>query len=121
MRVIRKGEAPKQDATQAPIFVGGKVYRQPLVGNDISNHFVFNIVGFAAGARNRLHSHSSDQILFVTEGRGIVATEEEEVEIQEGDTALIPAGEKHWHGATPESDFAHIAVMAADNQTTIHG
>ena len=120
MKVVRKREAPKQDATDGPIFFGGKVYRQPIVGNDVSDYFVFGIVGFAAGARNKLHSHTSDQILFVTEGKGIVATEREEIEIQGGDTAFIPAGEHHWHGATSESDFAHIALMAADNETTIH-
>ena len=46
-----------------------------------------------------------------------MANESEEVEVTEGDTALIPAGEKHWHGATADSDFAHISLTSPDSQT----
>ena len=28
--------------------------------------------------------------------------------ITEGDIVLIPAGEKHWHGAVEDADFSHI-------------
>jgi quercetin dioxygenase-like cupin family protein len=34
-----------------------------------------------------------------------------------GDTVLIPKGEKHWHGATPDSDFTHISLQSADSTT----
>jgi quercetin dioxygenase-like cupin family protein len=53
------------------------------------------IVIFPPGARNKIHTHSREQVLFVTEGRGIVATENEEVEVTKGDIILIPAYEKH--------------------------
>ena len=121
MKLIRKDEVAEEDSTDNPIFVGGKVYRQPLVGGDISRYFNFNLVGFAAGARNKFHTHSSDQILFVTKGRGLVATETEKVEVGEGDTAFIPEGEKHWHGAAADSDFAHISLTHPDSVTEIFG
>ena len=35
-----------------------------------------------------------------------------------GDVIFIAAGEKHWHGATKESTFSHIYVMAPDQKTT---
>lgn len=120
MRVIKKGEAPQEDATNAPIFLGGKVTRESIVGPDVSRYYNFTIVRFAKGARNKFHTHTSDQVLYVTEGRGIVATEKEQVVIEEGDTAFIPAGEKHWHGATDDSDFAHISLTSADSKTTIY-
>ncbi len=121
MKIIRKNEVEAQDATDAPIFVGGKVARRPLVGGDVSSYFNFGIVEFAAGARNKLHTHTSDQVLYVTKGRGLVGSENECFEVGEGDLAFIPAGEKHWHGATEDSDFAHIALMHPDSVTKIHG
>ena len=75
MKVIRRDDAPEEDATDAPIFVGGKVTRRPLVSDGLSEYYNFNIVEFAPGARNKFHTHSSDQVLFVTKGRGIVSTE----------------------------------------------
>ena len=80
--------------------------------SDVSESFNFNIVNFAAGARNRLHVHTSDQILFVTKGEGLVGTDDEVAEVTVGDTVFIPAGEaRHWHGASDESDFSHVALM----------
>ena len=119
MKVIRSGQTPKQDTTNAPIFTGGKVSAERMIGPDSSKYYNFGIVSFEAGARNYFHTHTSDQVLFVTSGAGIVATQQEEAEVKEGDTILIPAGEKHWHGATPASAFAHITLTAADSKTEI--
>ena len=119
MKVIRTDDVVEEDVTGGPVFFGGKVTRKPLVGGEISSYYNFGIVGFAAGARNKFHTHTSDQILFVTQGTGIVATESEEAVVKEGDAVLIPAGEKHWHGATPDSDFAHISLTTPDSKTEI--
>ena len=51
-------------------------------------------------------------------GKGILATEEEERVVTEGDVILIPAGEKHWHGATSDSEFSHIYVHKLGNVMT---
>jgi quercetin dioxygenase-like cupin family protein len=53
------------------------------------------------GARNKMHIHSSDQVLFVTKGKDI-ATEADHEVIGVGDVVHIPAEEKHWHGAMPD-------------------
>ena len=119
MKVITKGQIADQDATSAPIFFGGKVSRQPLIASEDSKFFKFGIVKFEAGARNKLHTHTSDQILFVTSGTGIVGTAEREVVVEEGDAILILAGEKHWHGATADSDFAHVVVLTNESKTEI--
>ena len=89
------------------------------IGGGTSKNFNFNQVSFAAGAKNHFHTHTSDQILYVTSGRGYVATESEQLEITEGDAAFIPAGEKHWHGATDDSDFSHISLTAPGSQTEV--
>ncbi len=119
MQVMRKGQVPKEDLTHAPIFYGGRVTREAIAGPDKTRYYNFGIVSFARGAKNKFHTHTSDQILYVTSGKGIVATERGEVVVREGDTILIPAGEKHWHGATEEADFAHIALTTADSKTRI--
>ena len=119
MKVIIGNEVDELDATDAPIFVGGRVSRRQLVNKDLSQQFSFNIVSFGPGARNKMHRHSSDQVLFVTEGTGKVATGEETHTVSEGDTVFIPAGEAHWHGAVADSDFSHIALLSSQNETEI--
>ena len=48
MKVIRKGAGPEEDRSDAPIFFGGKVTGQPIVGGGDSSYFNFNMVSFAA-------------------------------------------------------------------------
>jgi quercetin dioxygenase-like cupin family protein len=106
VKIVRK--APEQ-RTDAPIF-RGEVYRTPAVGEDETKQVHLGVVRFAAGARNVLHTHTFDQVLYVTDGEGIVATEQQEQVVRTGDVAVIPAGERHWHGATPRSGMTHLAI-----------
>ncbi|MDO8673575.1 MAG: cupin domain-containing protein, partial [Dehalococcoidia bacterium] len=69
-----------------------------------------NVVNFDQGAVNVFHTHATDQVLYVIDGTGIVATEEEEVRVTPGTFIIIPAGEKHWHGAIKEDKFSHISI-----------
>lgn len=117
MKVLKPSEIPAQDAS-SPLFTGGTVTRQPLLTPEMSQDFNLGIVNFSAGARNKMHTHTSDQVLFVTAGKGIIATETEQQVITVGDVVHIPAEEKHWHGATPDSDFSHIALTAKGSRTT---
>jgi len=117
MKVLKPNEIPAQDAS-SPLFTGGAVTRQPLLTPETSQDFNLGIVNFSAGARNKMHTHSSDQVLFVTAGKGIIATEMTQEVITVGDVVHIPAEEKHWHGATPDSDFSHIALTAKGSRTT---
>ena len=52
----------------------------------------------------------AEDLLVVTAGKGIVATESERRVVNPGDVIFIPAGEKHWHGAAEDSTFSHIYV-----------
>ena len=54
----------------------------------------------------------------MTEGKGIVATEKEEISVVPGDVIFIPPGEKHWHGAVKGATFSHLYVMSASSKTT---
>ena len=116
MNVIKMSEVPSEEAT-SDLFKG-KVTRQPLINAEMSGQFRANLVSFNPGARNVFHSHTNDQVLYVTEGKGIVATKEEEHAVMPGTIILIPAGELHWHGAVPDSSFAHIAFSIPGAKTT---
>jgi quercetin dioxygenase-like cupin family protein len=84
----------------------------------MGKYFNLAVVNFGKGIRNKFHTHSTDQVLIVTSGRGVVATDQEERTVAVGDVVHIPAGEKHWHGATKDSEFSHLALTAAGSKTT---
>lgn len=93
------------------IFVGA-VDAQFIIGDE-ARDLRLNEITFKDGARNKLHTHTTDQILVVTAGQGIIATEHEQRDITAGDIVHIPAGERHWHGAKPGADMTHLAILGA--------
>ena len=69
-------------------------------------------VTFEPGARTAWHTHPLGQTLIVLFGRGRVQSEGGRIEeIRAGDVVWFAAGEKHWHGASPETAMQHIAVQ----------
>jgi quercetin dioxygenase-like cupin family protein len=84
MKVLKPDAIPAEP-TNNPLFTGGPVTRQTLLTPEMSHDFNLAIVNFSAGARNKMHIHSSDQILFVTAGKGIIATETRQEVIGVGD------------------------------------
>lgn len=71
-------------------------------------------VTFEPGARTAWHAHPLGQTLVVTAGLGFVQREGGPVEeIRPGDVVWIEAGEKHWHGAAPNTAMTHIAIQEA--------
>lgn len=68
-------------------------------------------VMFEPGSRTAWHSHPLGQTLIVTAGVGRVQRWGDPVdEIRQGDVVWIPPGQKHWHGAAPNSSMTHIAI-----------
>lgn len=116
MKVIKVSQVPTADVSTR-LFTG-PVTRQTIITGEESRQFIITQVNFPKGVRNKFHSHTSDQALIVTSGRGICATETEEVTVFPGDIILFPAGEKHWHGATADSAFSHLFVAGPESQTT---
>jgi 4-carboxymuconolactone decarboxylase len=77
-------------------------------------------VTFEPGARTAWHSHPRGQILIVTAGTGRVQRWGDPVdEIRVGDVVRIPAGQKHWHGASPQMAMTHIAISEHRDGTTV--
>jgi quercetin dioxygenase-like cupin family protein len=107
MHVVSINDVPETPRISS-LFTGEDVSVQPLIpeGGDYN----MSVVNFGKGVRNKFHAHESDQILIVTSGTGIVATEHEQRTVTVGDVILFPKGEKHWHGATEDSAFSHIFI-----------
>jgi quercetin dioxygenase-like cupin family protein len=71
-------------------------------------------VSFEPGARTAWHAHPLEQTLIVTFGCGRVQREGGPIEeIRAGDIVWFPPGEKHWHGAAPDTAMSHIAIAEA--------
>ena len=116
MKVTKIAQVAREPQV-SPLFTG-PVTTQSIVGTELSKKFRITQVNFSRGIRNKFHSHTIEQILIVTEGKGIVATDKEEIAVVPGDVIFIPAGEKHWHGAAKGATFSHLYVMSQDSKTT---
>ena len=116
MKVITMDQV-SGDEVNSPLFTGGRVTRQALLSSEMASFFNVVMINFGTGARNKFHTHTTDQVLLVTQGTGIVATEDEERVVTVGEIIHIPAGEKHWHGATKDSAFSHLNVIGAGVET----
>lgn len=76
---------------------------------------VFRVL-FEPGARTNWHTHPEGQILNVVTGGGRAQREGEPVvEIKSGDVVYFAPGEKHWHGAGPDTFMVHVAINPATN------
>lgn len=115
-------EKMKQDLGGGAVFEMGEPnpFGQFFVGQSYLHMLPTQSVGignvtFEPGCRNNWHIHHAKrgggQILLVTGGRGYYQEWGQPArELRPGDVVEIPAGVKHWHGAAPDSWFAHLAV-----------
>ncbi len=72
-------------------------------------------VHFEPGARTAWHVHPLGQVLHVTDGVGLVQRDGGPVlQVHPGDTVVVGAGEKHWHGAAPDRLMTHLAIQEVD-------
>ena len=103
---------PKGEKAPAEYFTG-TVWIKVLVPNDsILNCQIGNVV-FEPGARNNWHTHPGGQILIATGGIGYYQQKGKPIQLlNKGDVVNIPPGVEHWHGASPGSEFTHIAINA---------
>ena len=69
-------------------------------------------VTFEPGCRNNWHiHHKGGQILLVTNGCGYYQEWGKPAqELKPGNVVNIPPEVKHWHGATKDSWFCHLAI-----------
>jgi len=118
MKVIKTSDIEAQEVTSNVL--RGKVTSQDIIGES-SEELAVTIVNFHKGTVRELNAHTFDQVLYVTEGRGIIATETEEVTVTPGTFVFIPAGEKHRHSATRDSVFSHITIRISQGKLAPRG
>ena len=75
---------------------------------------------FEAGARNATwHMHTAGQLVFGEAGRGRLQIQGQPIkELGVGDSAFIPGGSYHWHGAAPNERFTMMFVTMGQSKTS---
>jgi quercetin dioxygenase-like cupin family protein len=90
----------------------GAVRIDPLIQAVAPGRVAGASVTFEPGARTAWHTHPLGQSLIVTAGCGLAQRWGGPIEvIRPGDVVWFAPGEKHWHGAAPNTALTHIAIQ----------
>jgi 4-carboxymuconolactone decarboxylase len=117
--VIARGGSRPTYAGAAEHFTGSVRVEMLFEAVDPS-HASGGSVAFDAGARTAWHSHPGGQILVITAGTGRVQRWGGPIEeIKAGDVVRVPADQKHWHGASPHTSMAHLAITETRDGTSV--
>ena len=112
MEIRAAGSIPTKKAS-ADYFTG-TVWQDPIIEAPEPARIRAIRVSFEPGARTAWHTHPLGQTLHVLSGVGRAQSWGGPVrEIKAGDTVWIPPGEKHWHGAGPQTGMVHLAMQEA--------
>ena len=113
-RIVRANEGSTKLAPTDK-FVGQVLQDQVFVPEEPSRLRVTRVT-FTPGGRTNWHTHAVGQILYVLSCAGRYQLEGETVqEILPGDTVIIPADARHWHGAAPDQMMCHLALSESDD------
>ena len=109
---------PIGDRIDNPAFTG-EAYLKPLIVPDtVFNFPQTNVVTFGPGAHSSWHRHGG-MVVLVTDGVGLYQEEGKPAQIlRRGDVLQIPAGVRHWHGATKDNWFSQVVIYDKDWQPT---
>ncbi|WP_410210824.1 cupin domain-containing carboxymuconolactone decarboxylase family protein [Aquirhabdus sp.] len=105
-------QADRESFAGAPEHFTGKVHVDMLFSPTSPARASAAYVTFEPGARTDWHVHPIGQTLVVTAGAGLIQFWGGPVQrIVAGDVVWIPAGQKHWHGASSDSAMTHLAIQ----------
>ena len=95
----------------------GVVFQDPVITAEAPSRMGGSVVTFTPGARTAWHSHPVGQTLFCLSGVGRICFKGEKPQVlNPGDTVNIPPDTMHWHGASPNRLFSHLALSEAGEQ-----
>jgi quercetin dioxygenase-like cupin family protein len=95
----------------------GVVFQDPVITAEAPSRLGGSVVTFTPGARTAWHSHPVGQTLFCLSGVGRICFKGEKPQVlNPGDTVNIPPDTMHWHGASPDRLFSHLALSEAGEQ-----
>jgi len=110
MEIRRSGSQPSNPGS--PEYFTGAVRVDPIFTAPDPARVVAASVTFQPGARTAWHTHPLGQTLLVTSGSGRAQRLGGPIEeIRPGDVIWFAPGEKHWHGAAPNTTMTHIAIQ----------
>lgn len=99
-----------EKSTSGNNFNGG-VWLKRFVSPADSLDCIVALVTFEPGIRTNWHTHPGGQILMVVEGTGYYQEKGKPRQtIRKGDVVKCQPGVTHWHGASPDGEFAHLVV-----------
>jgi quercetin dioxygenase-like cupin family protein len=114
MKIVECGATPTRRAPED--YFTGTVWQDRLVAAEAPARVQALIVHFEPGARTAWHTHPLGQTLHVISGKGLAQSWNGPLrEIRAGDTVWFEPGEKHWHGAGPDTAMSHIAIQEAQD------
>jgi len=123
-RGLKQADAfPLGEPADSKVFTGNAWVSMLLQNGAGYDAAAYNVT-FAPGTRNNWHSHTHGQILFCTVGIGFYQEKGKPArKLHPGDVVEIPPHVMHWHGAAPNSAFAHLGLTpkAGENKTTWGG
>ncbi len=92
-------------------YFSGKCYLSHLTEKESQLHVPVYNVTFEPGCRNNWHRHTGGQMLIAVGGVGFYQERgKAAVKMLPGDVIEIAPEVEHWHGASPDSWFAHLSV-----------
>ena len=101
---------PVGDKIENPAFTGEAFLKPMITLDSVFNFPQTNTVTFASGAHSSWHRHGG-MVVLVTDGVGLYQEEGKPAQVlRKGDVLQIPAGVRHWHGATKDSWFSQIVI-----------
>lgn len=101
---------PKGEKASPDYFTGTAWVKILVPADEPFNTSIAHVV-FEPGARNHWHTHPGGQILIVTGGTGYYQEKGKPKQaLRQGDVVKIPADIIHWHGASPDGEFTHLAI-----------
>jgi quercetin dioxygenase-like cupin family protein len=110
MEMKRSGSQPSQKAPSEHFT--GTVRIDPLFQTHEPGRTGGAHVTFEPCSRTDWHTHPLGQTLIITFGSGLHQVWGGPVEqIRPGDVISVAPNEKHWHGASPTTAMAHIAIQ----------
>lgn len=108
---------PKGEKAPGNYFTG-TAWMKVLVATDATLGCQVANVVFEPCARTTWHTHSGGQILMVTDGVGYYQEKGKALQIlNKGDVLTIAPHVKHWHGASHNNAFTHIAINPQNGST----
>ena len=112
--IFPKGEVATTDNHTGTIWLNELSAGDSVFTNSIA------LATYAPNAKLDWHIHPAGQILLITEGTGYYQEKDKPAQVvHKGDVIKCVPGVAHWHGASPGSSFAYIAVTPTTKGKTM--